>query len=322
MNFLVAAFSLLIAAASLFHGDASAMDQPLAELESQVSLLRSRQRDALRGLAAEHEALRALQQSLAQKQAGVDDTDARIAALAAAITAAKCEEGHAACPAEAGEYDYIVVGAGSAGLQMGLLMQKSGASYVIYERGADAGQFWRNNPVAEELISVNAAHPSERYDWHGLLESPVSFKSVTARYFPLRSDYHAYLNQVAQTLNVVYETEVVDLQEGPCVVLSSGVTKCARRVFVGTGFRQVKVPELDDMGVVHYSAFNRNDVKGEKVCIFGNGNSAWEMAQASYATAESVIVMGRRPTRFSFVTKHVGDPLIQKSRCALFRCLH
>ena len=45
------------------------------------------------------------------------------------------------------DYDYIVVGAGSAGLQMGLFMQRDGVSYVIYEKGHDAGTFWRSYPV-------------------------------------------------------------------------------------------------------------------------------------------------------------------------------
>ena len=46
-------------------------------------------------------------------------------------------------------YDYIVVGAGSAGLQMGLFLHKAGASYVIYEKGASAATFWQQYPVSQ-----------------------------------------------------------------------------------------------------------------------------------------------------------------------------
>lgn len=40
-----------------------------------------------------------------------------------------------------GAHDYIIVGAGSAGLQMGLFMERAEASYMIYERGEQAGSF-------------------------------------------------------------------------------------------------------------------------------------------------------------------------------------
>ena len=88
-----------------------------------------------------------------------------------------------------GAHDYIIVGAGSAWLQMGLFMERAGASYMIYERGEQAGSFWKTYPVTEELISVNSNDPSERYDWHTLLKSPVSFRNFSTRFFPLRSEF-------------------------------------------------------------------------------------------------------------------------------------
>ena len=226
--------------------------------------------------------------------------------------------------------DYIVVGAGAAGIQMGLfLQQQPGVRYIIYEKGPDAGTFWRTYPVTEEFISVNTpkskrkgpnAPDNRRYEWHGLLGTSVQFKSFSTRYFPLRSEYRAYLNHVvaAEALNVRFNVEVTrllagdgdgDVDGGPCVVLApSGEKVCARsRVFVATGLQPIPRPKLEAMGIVNYTAFNRSMVDGERVCIFGNGNSAWELAQASFPTAEAVSVIGRRPTRWSFVTKYTGD---------------
>jgi hypothetical protein len=215
-------------------------------------------------------------------------------------------------PRDSYDYDYIVVGAGSAGLQMGLFLEREDVSYVIYEQGPSAGQFWTRFPVAKELISINANHPSERYDWHGLLGAPLRFRNVSKRYFPHRSDYHAYLNAVAATLNVEYETKVARLVDGPCVLLARGAHKCARhRVFVGTGTEEIAWPALESAGSVPYGRFNVSTVEGEDVCILGNGNSAWEMAQASFETAQSVSVYGRRPTRWSMVTKYSGDVRIK-----------
>ena len=78
-------------------------------------------------------------------------------------------------------YDYIIIGAGSAGLQMGLFAQKDNASYIIYEKTSTAGSFWTKFPVMEELISVNAPAPGLRYDWHSLLEAP---RFNSSNYFP------------------------------------------------------------------------------------------------------------------------------------------
>ena len=227
------------------------------------------------------------------------------------------------------DYDYIIIGGGAAGIQMGLfLQQQPGVRYVIYEKGPDAGTFWRTYPVTEELISVNTPHAKRkdtndpgtggRYEWHGLLGTSVPFKSFSTRYFPLRSEYRAYLNHVvaAEALNVRFNVDVARLlagDGGPCVVLApSGDKVCARRrIFVATGLQPIPRPRLDAMGVVNYTAFNRSMVDGERVCIFGNGNSAWEIAQASIPTAEAVSVIGRRPTRWSFVTKYTGDVRIK-----------
>ena len=210
------------------------------------------------------------------------------------------------------DYDYIVVGAGSAGLQMGLFMKHEGASYVIFEKGHEAGTFWRRFPVTGELISANSNTASERFDQHSLLKAPFKFRNVTKRFFPQRAEFHAYLNAIAAGLNVVFSTEVVELRPGPCVLLSSGESKCAKhRIFVGTGLEPRPWPELERAGSTPYARFNASMVAGEKVCIFGNGNAAWEMAQASFMTAESVAVLGRRPTRWSFITKYSGDVRIK-----------
>ena len=149
---------------------------------------------------------------------------------------------------------------------------------MIYELGPSAGQFWPRFPVAKELISINANHPSERYDWHGLLGAPLRFRNVSKRYFPHRSDFHAYLNAVAATLNVEYETKVARLVDGPCVLLAPGAHTCAcHRVFVGTGTEageceEIAWPVLESAGSVLYGRFNVSTVEGVDVCILGNGN--------------------------------------------------
>lgn len=215
--------------------------------------------------------------------------------------------------------EYVIVGAGAAGIQMGVYLQHHGLPYIIFEKGQDAGTFWLSYPVTNELISVNSPPSKQnksvdpRYEWHGLLNTSVAFKTFSTRFFPLRSEYHEYLNSVVavEALHVEWGVEVVQLLPGPCVRLASGQRVCARRIFVATGLEEIPRPKLDEKGIISYSNFHRSMVDGEKVCIFGNGNSAWELAQASFQTAEAVSVIGRRPTRWSMVTKYTGDVRIK-----------
>lgn len=75
--------------------------------------------------------------------------------------------------------------------------------------------------------------------------------------------------------------------------------------------RKRRVPGLEAAGSLPYSKYDRSSIEGEKLCIFGNGNAAWEMARASFDTALPVSVLGRRATRWNFVTKYSGDVRIK-----------
>ena len=55
-------------------------------------------------------------------------------------------------------FDYVIVGAGPAGLQLGYFMQQAGWSYLIVEAGNGPGQFFRTFPRHRKLISINKRH--------------------------------------------------------------------------------------------------------------------------------------------------------------------
>lgn len=144
--------------------------------------------------------------------------------------------------------------------------------------------------------------------------------SNLSRYFPLRTELHTYINAVASTLNVVYNTTVTSFEtgsEGPCAVLEGGERQCARRIFVGTGLQPNVRPDLEELGVISYTDFRVSMAMDEKVCILGNGNAAWEVAQASFETARAVTMVARRPTRWSFLTKYTGDVRIKYAQVCL-----
>ena len=96
----------------------------------------------------------------------------RAALLAAAVRGAAADEAH----------DYCIVGAGLAGVQLAHFMEDASRDYVLLERGAAAGSFFRRFPRHRNLISINKRHTGRggsqlaqehnlRHDWHSLLSS-------------------------------------------------------------------------------------------------------------------------------------------------------
>lgn len=135
---------------------------------------------------------------------------------------------------------------------------------------------------------------------------------VSKDYFPSGNDWHRYMNMVVteNNLNIEYGTQVERLaMDGtPCVYLIDGTKRCAKyRVFVGTGLKEKDEPYLQAIGGIPYSKMTKEIAVGKKVCILGNGNAGYEVAQNVFGVAESVVISGKHPTRLSSVTKYTGD---------------
>mmetsp|Transcript_32211 Transcript_32211/g.68164 ORF Transcript_32211/g.68164 Transcript_32211/m.68164 type:complete len:669 (+) Transcript_32211:17-2023(+) len=218
--------------------------------------------------------------------------------------------------------DYLIVGAGGGGIQTALSLQKHGHSVRILERDPHnlrrVGGFWTRYPRFDELISVNKWVRDEtqrwRYDWHSFLDTPVRmWEKVSQRYFPSGREFHEYMNAVVDDagIEVIYGVDVGSVASDgtPCVTLSDGTTVvCAKyRVFVATGLEERREPYLRAVGGVPYSRMTRELARNKRVCVLGNGNAAFEVAQNTYDVADRVFVLGKRPARLSAVTKYTGD---------------
>ena len=220
------------------------------------------------------------------------------------------------CPSEV---DYLIVGAGGSGIQTALLLRKHGHAFRILEKEAAAGSFWIRFPAFAELTSVNkwARNATQRYrfDWHSMLETPVAMWDVTREYFPTGRQWLKYMNRVVEEagIDIEFNTEVVGLATDgtPCVTLADGSRQGAKyRVFVGTGLQERDERDeryLRAVGGVRYSDMTRKRAAGKRVCVLGNGNAGFEVAQNVFGVADRVVVIGKRPTRVSAVTKYTGD---------------
>ena len=54
--------------------------------------------------------------------------------------------------------DYLVVGAGPAGIQAGYFLDRAGRDYLVVEAGAAPGGFFTRFPRHRTLISINKVH--------------------------------------------------------------------------------------------------------------------------------------------------------------------
>src|SRR5436190_22088699 len=90
-------------------------------------------------------------------------------------------------------YDYIIIGAGPAGLQLGYFFEKSGRDYLVLEAGNTPGSFFKVFPRHRTLISNNKVYTgfddpelNLRWDWNSLLSDSeeMLFKHYSKEYFP------------------------------------------------------------------------------------------------------------------------------------------
>jgi thioredoxin reductase len=227
--------------------------------------------------------------------------------------------------------DYLVIGAGPAGLQLGWFLHQAGRDYVILEAGATPGTFYRTFPRHRQMISINKPHTgwddpelNLRMDWNSLLgdDPELLFTRYTDRYFPDADDYVRYLTDYATRygLNVEYGTRVERIARpgngsGPggaggfAVTDQRGRTRRAERVVVATGFGEPYVPPIP--GIEETERYGEvpidpDEFTDQRVLIIGKGNSAFETADNLIERAAVIHVAGPRSIRFAWRTHFIG----------------
>jgi thioredoxin reductase len=218
--------------------------------------------------------------------------------------------------------DYLVIGAGPAGLQLGYFLQRAGRDYLILEAGPVAGAFFGTFPRHRQLISSNKPYTGSddpefnlRMDWNSLLSDreDLLFTRYTPRYFPAAADMVRYLADYAERLdlNVRYDTRVVEVSKDEHfrVVDGNGEVYETPNLIVATGPAKPYVPDIPGMDLVEqYStvSVDPQDFVNQRVLIIGKGNSAFETAENLMETAAVIHVAGPSPIRLAWRTHYVG----------------
>ena len=219
--------------------------------------------------------------------------------------------------------DYLIIGAGPAGLQLGYEFELAGVSYQILEGGDQVGDFFNKYPRHRKLISINKVYTgcddpqvNMRWDWNSLLTRDHShlFKDYDRDYFPHPDALVQYLGDFADKykLNVQCQTKVVNIsKEGDlfCVTDQHGEQYVAKVVVVATGAWKPYVPPIE--GIEHAESYNSvsvdpEDFAGQRVLIIGKGNSAFETADNLVGTTSLIHLASPETVKFAWRTHHVG----------------
>jgi thioredoxin reductase len=217
--------------------------------------------------------------------------------------------------------NYVVIGAGPAGLQLGYFLQRAGREYLIVEAGPTPGTFYRTFPRHRRMISINKPHTGWhdaekdlRVDWNSLLsdDPALRFTHYTGAYFPHADDYVRYLTDFGRGLNIRYGCRVSRVSQranGFAVTCEDGETIRARTVIVATGFGAMNLPPIPGIETTERYWDMPVDPGGftdERVLIIGKGNSAFETADNLTEKAAVIHVAGPRSIRFAWRTHFIG----------------
>ncbi len=211
-----------------------------------------------------------------------------------AIRAAIYDAGYDALPAQAGEVDVVVVGAGQAGLAVGRYLARQGRRFVILETSDAVGSAWRSRWDSLVLFTPR------RYSALPGLAFPGDPDG-----YPIRDEVVAYLEQYTATfeLPIEFNSSVRSLsrRDGRFQLDLADRTLEADQVVVATGpFQKPVVPafagELHaEVFQIHSASYRKpSDVPAGRVVVAGGGNTGFQIAAELSASHEVHLAVGSR----------------------------
>lgn len=219
--------------------------------------------------------------------------------------------------------DYLIIGAGPAGLQLASLLEAEGKhDYLVLERGDAPGTFFTRYPRHRTLISLNKVYTgtddpevSMRMDWNSLLSDDPSllFKNYSVKYFPPAEALLDYLADFAAKtgVRVRYQTDVTRVsKEGDEFVVRAGdQTWRAKRLIAATGVTRTYRPDIPGLELAEgydTMSVDPQDFTNQRVLVIGKANSAFETADNLIETTSVLHVAGPSSIHLAWRTHFVG----------------
>ena len=219
--------------------------------------------------------------------------------------------------------DYVIIGAGPAGLQLGYYLEKTGRDYRILEAGRTPGTFFRRFPRHRTLISINKVYTgfddpemNLRWDWNSLLsdDEEMLLKHYTGKYFPDADVLVRYLTDYAERFNlkIDFEAKVSTIAKKDDlfhIETATGKTYSCARLIVATGVPQPYVPPIPGIELAtNYTeiSLDADEFKNRRVLIIGKGNSGFETAEYLTPIAAVIHIASPNPLKMAWKTHFVG----------------
>jgi thioredoxin reductase len=225
-------------------------------------------------------------------------------------------------------HDYIIIGAGPGGVQMGYFLEQAGRDYLILEGGHAAAMFFSQNPRHRRLNSFNKRFNwfpepefNLRFDWNSLLthDYSFSFRPYSEDLYPLADDIVRYINDYIAHfhINVQYHTRIGRISRDPETKLfvlagNDGNEYRSKVLIMATGPVKPNIPDIE--GIEHVEGYEDHDTgkkryEGKRVVILGQGNSAFEVANHLVNSAAVIQILPHhgRGLRHAWQTHYVGD---------------
>lgn len=221
--------------------------------------------------------------------------------------------------------DYIIVGAGPAGLQLGYFFEKSNSDYLIVDGADDLGSFFQRYPRDRQLISFNKVASiyddpelQLRWDWNSLLcNYEFPFKEFSRRLYPRAEELRNYLKAFAKHygLTIQLDTRIEHIaksRDGEFVLRDgAGRSYRCRTLIVAMGFGGPFIPQIPGIELVSEGyenvSLDPDDFLDQRVLILGKGNSAFEIADHMLSTAALIHLASPTPVQMAWKTRHPGN---------------
>ena len=225
-------------------------------------------------------------------------------------------------------HNYIIVGAGPAGLQMGYFFEQANRDYIILEANDTPGSFFATQPRHRTLLSINKrfnyyTEPefNMRHDWNSLLTDDYSFlfRNYSEKLYPDADELYRYLMDFSEEYNLKIQLNtrvktIAHKKKGPANFIltdEAGREYTCSCLLVGTGPTMPNIPtEIE--GIELAAGYEDHEIdpkyyENKRILIIGRGNSAFEVANHLAGHAAIIhIAIGNRPVDLAWQTHFVG----------------